>query len=98
MSLPDSNVISLRPDAPTVTPERPCWAVYEHWVTNEKGRKLRPGVYRHGFKRAAGQDEDDADNDTNDRPIIDEWIASPVTVTARTTNSDDASDPSVLLG
>ena len=49
MSLPDSNVISLRPDAPTVTPERPCWAVYEHWVTNEKGRKLRPGVYRHGF-------------------------------------------------
>lgn len=96
MSLPDSNVISLRPDAPTIAPERPCWAVYEEWVTNEKGRKLRPGVYRHGFKRAAGQDEDDADSDTNDRPIIDEWIASPVTVTARTTNSDDGSEGRLL--
>lgn len=79
-------------ETPMIQPERPCWGVYEHWVTNEKGRKLRPGVYRHGFKRVAGQDDDDAESDTGDRPITDEWIASPVTVAARTTNSDDGSE------
>ncbi|MEE3508148.1 DUF927 domain-containing protein [Pseudomonas sp. 10C3] len=92
MASPENNVINLRPEAPMVKPERPCWAVYEYWVTNEKGRRLRPGVYRHGFKRVAGQDEDDAESDTGDRPITDEWIASPVTVAARTTNSDDGSE------
>ena len=94
MSTPESNIINLRPEAPMVEPERPCWGVYEHWVVNEKGRKLRPGVYWHGFKRTAADDE--AGDDQADRPITDEWIATPVTVTARTTNSDDGSQGRLL--
>lgn len=90
MRPPETNVINLRPEAPMVEPERPCWGVYEHWVTNEKGRRLRPGVYWHGFKRNAA--DDDSDDDKTDRPITDEWIATPVTVVARTTNSDDGSE------
>ena len=90
MRTPENNVINLRPEAPMVEPERPCWGVYDHWVTNEKGRRLRPGVYWHGFKRSAA--DDDADDDKADRPITDEWIATPVTVAARTTNSDDGSE------
>jgi uncharacterized protein (DUF927 family) len=81
-------------ETPTIKPpERPCWGVYEHWVTNEKGRKLRPGVYWHGSKRTA---DDETDDDKTDRPITDEWIASPVTVVARTTNSDDGSEGRLL--
>ena len=95
MASPENNVINLRPEAPIVEPERPCWAVYEHWVCNEKGRKLRPGVYWHSFKRAAAE-QDDAEGDTSDRLITDEWIASPVTVIARTTNSDDGSEGRLL--
>ncbi|WP_433738207.1 DUF927 domain-containing protein [Pseudomonas putida] len=90
MASPENNVINLRPEAPMVEPERPCWGVYEHWVTNEKGRRLRPGVYWHGFKRTAADDE--SEDDKTDRPITDEWIATPVTVVARTTNSDDGSE------
>ncbi|MBF8774463.1 MULTISPECIES: DUF927 domain-containing protein [Pseudomonas] len=90
MRPPDTNVINLRPEAPKVEPDRPCWGVYEHWVTNEKGRRLKPGVYWHGFKRSSG--DDDIDDDKSDRPITDEWIATPVTVAARTTNSDDGSE------
>lgn len=90
MRTPENNVINLRPEAPMVEPERPCWGVYEHWVTNEKGRRLRPGVYWHGFKRTAADDE--SEDDKTDRPITDEWIATPVTVVARTTNSDDGSE------
>ncbi|WP_060538546.1 MULTISPECIES: DUF927 domain-containing protein [Pseudomonas] len=90
MRPPDTNVINLRPEAPKVEPDRPCWGVYEHWVTNEKGRRLKPGVYWHGFKRSAG--DDDSDDDKADRPITDDWIATPVTVAARTTNSDDGSE------
>lgn len=90
MRPPENNVINLRPEAPMVEPERPCWGVYEHWVTNEKGRRLRPGVYWHSFKRNAA--DDDSDDDKSDRPITDEWIATPVTVVARTTNSDDGSE------
>lgn len=90
MRPPDTNVINLRPEAPKVEPDRPCWGVYEHWVTNEKGRRLKPGVYWHGFKRSAG--DDDSDDDKADRPITDEWVATPVTVAARTTNSDDGSE------
>lgn len=90
MRPPDTNVINLRPEAPKVEPDRPCWGVYEHWVTNEKGRRLKPGVYWHGFKRSSG--DDDGDEDKADRPITDEWIATPVTVAARTTNSDDGSE------
>ncbi len=94
MTVIDSKVISLRPEAPTVEPERPCWGVYETWVCNEKGRRLKPGVYWHGFKRAAGDDDDD--KEASDRPITDEWIATPVTVVARTTNSDDGSEGRLL--
>jgi len=90
MRPPDTNVINLRPEAPKVEPDRPCWGVYEHWVTNEKGRRLKPGVYWHGFKRSAA--DGDGDDDKADRPITDEWIATPVTVAARTTNSDDGSE------
>ena len=90
MGTPENNVINLRPEAPMVEPERPCWGVYDHWVTNEKGRRLRPGVYWHGFKRSVA--DDDADDDKTDRPITDEWISTPVTVAARTTNSDDGSE------
>lgn len=90
MRPPETNVINLRPEAPKVEPDRPCWGVYEHWVTNENGRRLKPGVYWHGFKRSAA--DDDGDDDKADRPIIDEWIATPVTVAARTTNSDDGSE------
>lgn len=90
MALPEKKVITLHPEAPAVAPDRPCWGVYDHWVTNEKGRRLRPGVYWHGFKRGGG--EDDADEDKADRPITDEWISTPVTVTARTTNSDDGGE------
>jgi uncharacterized protein (DUF927 family) len=90
MRTPENNVINLRPEAPTVEPERPCWGVYDHWVTNEKGRRLRPGVYWHGFKRSAA--DDDSDDEKTERPISDEWIATPVTVVARTTNSDDGSE------
>lgn len=82
-------------ETPTIKPpERPCWGVYEHWVTNEKGRKLRPGVYWHGFKRTTADDE--TDDDKTDRPLTDEWISSPVTVVARTTNSDDGSEGRLL--
>lgn len=95
MNNPDTNVINLRPAAATIKPDRPCWAVYEHWVTNEQGHKLRPGVYRHGFKRSVL--DQDADDDSNTvRPTFDEWIASPVTVIARTTNSDDGSEGRLL--
>lgn len=90
MRPPENNVINLRPEAPKVEPVRPCWGVYEHWVSNEKGRRLKPGVYWHGFKRSAA--DDDGDDDKADRPITDEWIATPVTVAARTTNSDDGSE------
>jgi uncharacterized protein (DUF927 family) len=62
-------------------------------VNNEKGRKLKPGVYWHGFKRTANDDEPD---DNADRPITDEWIATPVTVAAHTTNSDDGSEGRLL--
>lgn len=91
MSAPDNKVINLRPEAPSIEPDRPCWGVYEHWVTNEKGRKLRAGVYWHGFKRT-----DDDSDDSTERPITDEWIASPVTVAARTINSDDGSEGRLL--
>lgn len=81
-------------EPPKIAPARPCWGVYENWVTNEKARPLRPGVYWHGFKHTTA-DDDEADDKT-DRPITDEFIASPVTVIARTTNSDDGSEGRLL--
>lgn len=90
----ENNSITLRPEAPRVALERPCWAVYEHWVTNEKGRRLRPGVYWHGHKRHV--EESQSEDDDQARPIVDEWISTPVTVLARTTNSDDGSHGRLL--
>ena len=80
------------PTSPTISPERPCWGAYENWVVNEAGRKLRPGVYWHGFKRAAADD----DSDESARSISDDWLATPMTVIARTTNSDDGSEGRLL--
>ena len=80
------------PTSPTISPERPCWGTYENWVVNEAGRKLRPGVYWHGFKRAAADD----DSDESARSISDDWLATPMTVIARTTNSDDGSEGRLL--
>lgn len=77
---------------PSIAPDRPCWGVYEHWVINEVGRKLRPGVYWHGFKRSVAED----DNEESGRSIADDWLATPVTVTARTINSDDGSEGRLL--
>ncbi|NAT16169.1 hypothetical protein CU663_10235 [Pseudomonas syringae pv. actinidifoliorum] len=56
---------------------------------------MRPGVYWHGFKRG-GADEEENEDDASDRPITDEWISTPVTVVARTTNSDDGSEGRLL--
>ena len=78
--------------APKIAPERPCWGVYEHWVINETGRKLRPGVYWHGFKRGIVE----VDNEDSARAIADDWVSTPVTVTARTTNTDDGSEGRLL--
>lgn len=78
--------IFTKPEPPTVAPERPSWGVYESWVQNEKGRRLRPGVYRHNSKT----------DDEGQRQLIDDWVSSPVFVMARTINSDDGSEGRLL--
>lgn len=95
MAKPEKNVINLRATAPTISPDRPCWGVYEHWVLNEKGRKLKPGVYWHGYQRTTG-DQDTNSEDISDRPVVDEWISTPVAVMARTISSDDSSEGRLL--
>lgn len=82
--------VNLSPNAPEVVPDRPCWAVYEHWVSNEKGRRLKPGVYWHGYKHPTDDESDES------RATVDEWISTPVTVIARTTNTDDGSEGRLL--
>ena len=88
MRQPETATLSLvsKPELPEVAPERPSWGVYEVWVQNEKGRRLKPGVYWHNAKT----DED------GQRQLVDEWIASPVFVVARTLNSDDGSEGRLL--
>jgi len=88
MRQPETATLSLvsKPELPEVAPERPSWGVYEVWVQNEKGRRLKPGVYWHNVKT----DED------GQRQLVDEWIASPVFVVARTLNSDDGSEGRLL--
>jgi hypothetical protein len=88
MRQPETAPLSLvsKPELPEVAPERPSWGVYEVWVQNEKGRRLKPGVYWHNAKT----DED------GHRQLVDEWIASPVFVVARTLNSDDGSEGRLL--
>ncbi|MFC0668926.1 DUF927 domain-containing protein [Azotobacter chroococcum] len=97
MSQPETSALTLitQPEPPRVEPERPCWGVYESWVQNEKGRRLKPGVYWHGYRRT--QEDDEAEpGDDSERPLLDDWIASPVFVTARTLNSDDGSEGRLL--
>ncbi len=80
----------VEPQPPRIDPDRPCWGVYEQWVSNERGRKLRPGVYWHGQKKAANDSEGhDEEGSAGESQIFDNWIASPVTVVARTVSSDD---------
>lgn len=88
MSQPETASLSLVPasEPPEVAPDRPGWAVYESWVRNEKGRKLKPGVYWHNAKT----------DDEGQRQLVDEWISSPVFVVARTINSDDGSEGRLL--
>lgn len=72
MSQPETSALTLitQPEPPTVAPERPSWGVYEAWVQNEKGRRLKPGVYWHTTHT----------NEDGERQLVDEWIASPVFV------------------
>ncbi|ACO80203.1 hypothetical protein AvCA_40680 [Azotobacter vinelandii CA] len=44
------NVVPFARTAPAIKPERPCWGVYQGWVQNEKGSRLKPGVYWHGYR------------------------------------------------
>ncbi|GAB3471601.1 DUF927 domain-containing protein [Azotobacter salinestris] len=90
MSKPEAPALTLitKPMPPTVTPERPCWGVYAGRVQNENGAMLKPGVYWHGYRRTKEDDEAEP-SDGSERPLRDEWIASPVFVEARTVNSDD---------
>lgn len=76
-------------ERPAVSPERPGWGVYESAVRNEKGRLLKPGVYWHNVKA-------DEEGEEGERHLTDEWISSPVTVLARTINSDDGSEGRLL--
>lgn len=92
MAKPESNLVSLaRLEEPAIAPHRPGWGVYEHPVRNERGRTLKPGIYRHTCRTA-----DDAAQPDADRALVDEWIATPVTVIARTINSDDGSEGRLL--
>lgn len=82
-------------EVPEISPERPGWGVYESWVRNEKGVKLKPGVYWHGYRRTKEDDEDHTGED-GERPVRDDWIATPVFVEARTLNTDDGSEGRLL--
>ncbi|GAB3471316.1 DUF927 domain-containing protein [Azotobacter salinestris] len=84
-----------KPEAPTVMPERPSWGVYDGWVRNEKGARLKPGVYWHGYRRTK-EDEEAELSDDRERPVRDDWIATPVFVDARTLNSDDGTEGRLL--
>lgn len=88
MRQPETAPLSLvsKSELPEVAPERPSWGVYEVWVQNENGRRLKPGVYWHNTKT----------DDEGKRQLVDEWIASPVFVVARTLNSDDGSEGRLL--
>jgi len=97
MSQPETPALALvvKPEPPTVTPERPGWGVYDRWMQNEKGARLKPGVYWHSYRRTKEDDEGETSGD-GERPLLDDWIASPVFVLARTLNSDDGSEGRLL--
>jgi putative DNA primase/helicase len=71
---------------PMVAPVRPGWAVYEHPVQLESGRRLRPGVYWHTHRTDA----------EGERHAVDEWISTPVIVAARTVRTEDGSEGRLL--
>ena len=75
-------------ETPKIAPERPCWCVYEHWVTNEKGRKLRPGVWFHGHRES---------KETGESLPFDEWLCGPLHVDAVTRNEGQDGDYGQLL-
>lgn len=78
--------------APVIRPIRPCWGVYDMVVKNESGRLLKPGVYWHTFETTSSREDDDRGG----RPILDEWISTPIHVIARTVNTDDATEGRLL--
>ncbi|MFJ7316838.1 DUF927 domain-containing protein, partial [Pseudomonas sp. NPDC098747] len=72
--------------SPLRAPVRPSWAVYEHPVQLEGGRKLRPGVYWHTTRTDA----------EGERHPADEWVSTPVMVVARTVRTEDGSEGRLL--
>lgn len=91
----DKTVVPFVRQPPAIKPERPCFGVYQGWVQNEKGARLKPGVYWHGYRRTR-EDDEDTPGDDRERPLRDDWIASPVFVEARTLNSDDGTEGRLL--
>lgn len=75
----------LEAGPPVIDPARPSWGVYEHWVM-VGNRRLRPGVYWHTTRTDA----------EGERHNSDEWISTPVTVTARTVRTEDDSEGRLL--
>ena len=55
--------------------DRPCWRVYDDWGKLEKGRKVRPGVWRHAMSEAK--------KDTPSVPV-DTWVCGPLHIEAQT--------------
>ena len=74
MSQPETPALALvvKPEPPTVTPERPGWGVYDRWMQNEKGARLKPGVYWHSYRRTKEDDEGETSGD-GERPLRDDW-------------------------
>lgn len=91
----EKTVVPFVRQAPAIKPERPCWGVYQGWVQNEKGTKLKPGIYWHGYRRTKEDDEAEP-SDGGERLLLDDWIATPVFVEARTLNSDDDTEGRLL--
>lgn len=99
MSLPESAVaanqpqagqrptLALTPTAPSITPKRPSWGVYTGWVMSDSGQRLKPGVYHHTSKT----------NRDGEGSPVDEWLASPVEVKARTLDTDTSSEGRLLV-
>lgn len=74
----------------TVKPQRPSWAIYDQSVRNEQGKKLRPGVYYHSSEIAPRE------NHERELILTDDWISTPISVTARTICTDNGSEGRLL--
>lgn len=68
---PDTRLSAVGSTCRTVTPARPCYAMYATWVQTERGHKLAPGLYHHGIR-------DDKETDT--------FVCSPLEVLAITSD------------